>query len=304
MSQPVRSSSSTETPVAPAQLTEEQSGLKIFWRRLRRGRGAVLSLVVILCFVLAAILAPVLTSHDPIKPNLLGGILQPPSMTNPLGTDDLGRDTLARLLYGARVSLSVGVIAVGIALTLGVSLGLVAGYFRGRAESLIMRLMDTILAFPSLVLALAITAVLGANLTNAMIAIGLVSVPQFARLVRAQVLSVSNQEFVEASRSLGARDFRIISRHVLPNILAPVIVQSSLTVAAAILAEAGLSFLGLGVQPPTPSWGSMVSQGRAYLEMAPWMIFAPGGAIFMVVLAFNFLGDGVRDALDPRMKGR
>jgi ABC-type dipeptide/oligopeptide/nickel transport system permease subunit len=285
-------------------LPPEERPLVTTWRRFRKNRGVIPSLVLLTVLSLSALLAPVLAPHDPIKPNLAGGVLQPPSVVHWFGTDELGRDVFSRLLYGSQISLSVGLISVGIALGLGITLGLLAGYFRGKVDAVIMRVMDAFLAFPSLVLALAITAVLGASLGNAMIAIGLVAMPTYARLVRGQVMAVSSREFVEAAHALGARDKRIMLIHILPNIMAPIIVQSTLNVATAILSEAGLSFLGLGVQPPTPSWGSMIAQGRSYLEIAPWMIFVPGTAIFLVVLAFNFLGDGLRDALDPRMKNR
>jgi ABC-type dipeptide/oligopeptide/nickel transport system permease subunit len=281
-----------------------QSHASGVWRRFRKTRGVIPSLLVLVFFVLCAVFAPLVAPHDPVKPNLAGGVLLGPSGAHWLGTDDLGRDVLSRLIYGTRVSLSVGLISVGIALGAGVLLGLAAGYFKGKTDMLIMRVMDALLAFPSLILALAITSFLGAGLGNAMIAIGLVAMPNYARLVRGQVIATSGREFVEAAHALGARDWRIIYRHILPNIMAPIIVQSTLNVATAILSEAGLSFLGLGVQPPTPSWGSMVAQGRGYLETAPWMIFAPGTAILLVVLALNFLGDGLRDALDPRMKNQ
>jgi peptide/nickel transport system permease protein len=229
-------------------------------------------------------------------------MVRPPDREHLLGSDELGRDILSRLVYGARVSLAVGVLSVGISLLIGVSLGLVAGYRGGWLDEVIMRLMDGLLAFPALVLALAITAALGPSLGNAMIAIGIVGIPGFARLVRGQVLSIRALEFVEAARAAGLSDRRIILRHVAPNVLAPIIVHASLRIAFAVLTEASLSFLGLGAQPPTPSWGSMLNAGREYLEMAPWLSVAPGAAIFITTLSFNFLGDGLRDALDPRLK--
>jgi peptide/nickel transport system permease protein len=232
----------------------------------------------------------------------LSDLLQGPSRQHPLGTDDLGRDVLSRLMWGARVSLQVGVIAVGIALVTGTILGLLSGYVGGMLDNWLMRLMDALLAFPVLVLALALAAILSPSLSNVMLAIGVVGVPTYARLVRGQVLSVREWEFVQAAKAVGGTDLRILLQHVLPSITAPIIVEASLHIAAATLAEAGLSFLGLGVQPPTPSWGAMLNVGRGYLEVAPWMAMAPGAAIFLTVLGFNFLGDGVRDALDPRLK--
>ncbi len=269
--------------------------------RLLRGHLAKVGLLVIATLVVAAVLAPALAPYDPTEQRL-ERMLQPPGGQHLLGTDDLGRDILSRVLYGARVSLLVGVLAVGISLLAGVSLGLVAGYRGGWVDDVTMRVMDGLLAFPALVLALAITAALGPSLRNAMIAIGIVGIPGFARLVRGQVLSLRAQEYVEAARAAGLADGRIVVRHILPGTLAPIIVHASLRVAFAVLAEAGLSFLGLGTQPPTPSWGSMLNTGREYLEMAPWLSVAPGAAIFVTTLSFNFLGDGLRDALDPRLR--
>jgi len=269
--------------------------------RLLRGHLAKVGLLVIATLVVAAVLAPALAPYDPTEQRL-ERMLQPPGGQHLLGTDDLGRDILSRVLYGARVSLLVGVLAVGISLLAGVSLGLVAGYRGGWVDDVTMRVMDGLLAFPALVLALAITAALGPSLRNAMIALGIVGIPGFARLVRGQVLSLRAQEYVEAARAAGLADGRIVVRHILPGTLAPIIVHASLRVAFAVLAEAGLSFLGLGTQPPTPSWGSMLNTGREYLEMAPWLSVAPGAAIFVTTLSFNFLGDGLRDALDPRLR--
>jgi peptide/nickel transport system permease protein len=269
--------------------------------RLLRGHLAKIGLVVIAALLGAAALAPALAPYDPTEQRL-ERMLERPGRTYLLGTDDLGRDILSRLLYGARVSLLVGVLSVGISLLVGVALGLVAGYRGGVTDELVMRVMDGLLAFPALVLALAITAALGPSLRNAMIAIGIVGIPGFARLVRGQVLSLRAQEYVEAARAAGLGDGRIVLRHILPGTLAPIIVHASLRVAFAVLAEAGLSFLGLGTQPPTPSWGAMLNAGREYLEMAPWLSIAPGAAIFVTTLGFNFLGDGLRDALDPRLR--
>ncbi|MBI2469336.1 MAG: ABC transporter permease [Candidatus Rokubacteria bacterium] len=289
-------------PALPLAVAAPARGrLAVLLGRLLRGHLAKVGLAVIAALVVAAVLAPALAPYDPTEQRL-ERMLQPPGGQHLLGTDDLGRDILSRVLYGARVSLLVGVLSVGISLLAGVSLGLVAGYRGGWADGVTMRVMDGLLAFPALVLALAITAALGPSLRNAMIAIGIVGIPGFARLVRGQVLSLRAQEYVEAARAAGLGDSRIIARHILPGTLAPIIIHASLRVAFAVLAEAGLSFLGLGTQPPTPSWGSMLNTGREYLEMAPWLSVAPGAAIFVTTLSFNFLGDGLRDALDPRLR--
>ncbi len=286
--------------VAPLRRPSNQTGLGAFWRRLLKVRLATIGLSIVLVMAACAILAPVISPYDPTRQRLLEA-LQGPSAAHWLGTDENGRDVLSRILYGTQVSLMAGIFSVTIALVMGVTSGLVSGYFGGRTDNLIMRAMDALLAFPTLVLALAITAALGPGLRNAMIAIGIVYTPIFARLTRGQVLSVREREFVEAARTLGAGHIRIMMSHILPNVVAPLIVQVSLSIALAILAEATLSFLGLGVQPPQPSWGSMVSRGKDYLDQAPWLAFAPGGAILLAVMGFNFLGDAVRDALDPRM---
>jgi len=278
-----------------------KTGLRAFWHRLHSRALSRVGLGLVLTVVLAGGLAPFLAPYDPTHQEF-SDILQGPSRQHPLGTDDLGRDVLSRIMWGARVSLQVGVIAVGIALVTGTILGLLSGYVGGMLDNWLMRLMDALLAFPVLVLALALAAILSPSLSNVMLAIGVVGVPTYARLVRGQVLSVREWEFVQAAKAAAATDLRILLQHVLPNIPAPIIVEASLHIAAATLAEAGLSFLGLGVQPPTPSWGAMLNVGRGYLEVAPWMAMAPGAAIFLTVLGFNFLGDGVRDALDPRLK--
>ena len=280
------------------------TGFRGFARRLSKTRLAPFALAVIVVLILAALLAPVIAPYTPDKPDF-GAALEGPSSAHWFGADNLGRDIFTRVVYGSRVSLQVGIIAVSISLVIGTTLGLIAGYSGvGLVDTIIMRCMDALLAFPTLVLALAITAALGPSLTNVMIAVGIVGVPAYARLVRGQVLSVAKREYVEAARVVGVPDLRIIWRHVLPNVTAPLIVQASLGVAFAILSEASLSFLGLGVQPPTPSWGGMLSFGKDWLDRAPWMAIAPGSAIFITVLAFNFLGDGIRDALDPRLQHR
>ena len=263
------------------------------------GTGLAISALVLFCALFAGVIAP----YDPSAQDYLA-LTEPPSAAHLLGTDDLGRDILSRLIYGSRVSLQVGIIAVGIAVGLGVTLGLVSGYVGGVVDDVIMRFVDAVQAFPGLILALAITAALGPSIGNAMIAIGFVSTPVMARLTRGQTLSIREREFAVAARVIGASPLAIMARHIWPNVTAPIIVQATLMVATAIVTEAALSFLGVGVKPPTPSWGSMLRTGSQYLEVAPWMAFAPGVAIFVTVLAFNFVGDGLRRALDPRLASR
>ena len=260
-------------------------------------------LVVLGLLVLLAIFASVLAPYDP-QDQALESVLQAPSSVHLFGTDDLGRDILSRVIYGSRVSLEVGLISVSVALVGGCFIGLVAGYFGGLVDEALMRAMDALAAFPALILALAITSALGMGIGNAMIAIGIVYIPAFARLVRGQSLSVRERDFVTAARSLGAGHFRIMFCHIWPNVTAPIIVQASLSVGFAIITEAALSFLGVGVRPPTPSWGSMLNEGYQYLETAPWMSVAPGAAIFITVLGLNLLGDGLRAMLDPRLSRR
>jgi peptide/nickel transport system permease protein len=271
------------------------------WRKLRRRRSAMIGLVVVALFVGAALFAPWLAPFDPIETSW-SAIRKAPSAAHWFGTDDIGRDVLSRIVWGTRASLLAGVVAVSIAVALGVPIGMTAGLVGGFVDALISRLTDAFLACPFLILAIALAAFLGPNLTNAMIAIGVSATPIFVRLTRAQVLNVKVEEYIEAARALGNSPFRIAWRHVLPNILAPVIVQSTLAIAAAIIAEASLSFLGLGQQPPAPSWGSMLNTAKNYVDNAPWMAIWPGLAIFLLVLSFNLLGDGLRDALDPRQR--
>jgi peptide/nickel transport system permease protein len=271
------------------------------WRKLRRRRGAMIGLVVVALFVAAALFAPWLAPFDPIETSW-SAIRKAPSAAHWFGTDDIGRDVLSRIVWGTRASLLAGVVAVSIAVALGVPIGMTAGLVGGVVDALISRITDAFLACPFLILAIALAAFLGPNLTNAMIAIGVSATPIFVRLTRAQVLNVKVEEYIEAARALGNSPFRIAWRHVLPNILAPVIVQSTLAIAAAIIAEASLSFLGLGQQPPAPSWGSMLNTAKNYVDNAPWMAIWPGLAIFLLVLSFNLLGDGLRDALDPRQR--
>ena len=259
--------------------------------------GAV-GLVVTIVLALVAILAPYLAPYDPIW-QIPGTELRPPSAQHPCGTDELGRDVLSRIIYGSRVSLMVGLMAVTLGSLVGVMTGLAAGYFGGWVDDLVMRLYDSLLAFPAILLGIAVASVMGPGAVNAAIALAIVSVPQFARITRACVLCEREKEYVVAARALGAKDERILGRHILPNIFAPVLMQLTLAMAYAVLLEAGLSFLGLGAQPPEPSWGSMLSASRTYLRQAPWYGVFPGVAISLLLLGLNFLADGVRDALDP-----
>ncbi|MGL4534412.1 MAG: nickel transporter permease [Fusobacteriaceae bacterium] len=273
------------------------------WRRLKRNKMAVLGLIIIVTMIIIAVFANVIADYDTvvIKQNL-SERLQSPSMKHILGTDEFGRDIFARLIHGARVSLKVGVLAVSLSIAIGGSLGAFAGFYGGKLDNVIMRIMDIFLAVPSILLAIAIVSALGPNLRNLMLAISISSVPSYARIVRASVLSIRDQEYIEAAKAIGASDMRIIFRHIIPNSLAPVIVQGTLGVAGAILSTAGLSFIGLGIQPPAPEWGSMLSGGRQYLRYAWWVTTFPGIAIMMTILSLNLLGDGLRDALDPRLK--
>lgn len=292
----------TTVPLAqrdPPGVRAPRTGRRPLLRRLLDvrlvGTGLAISALVLVC----ALVAPLLAPYDPNEQDYLA-LTDPPSAAHVLGTDDLGRDVLSRIVYGSRVSLEVGLIAVGIAVVVGVTLGLAAGYAGGAADDVIMRGVDAVQAFPSLILALAITAALGPSIGNAMIAIGFVAAPGIARLARSQTLSVREREFVAAARVCGATPLGIVVRHIWPNVTAPIIVQATLLMGTAIVTEASLSFLGVGVQPPTPSWGAMLRTGSQYLEVAPWMSVVPGMAIFLTVLGFNFVGDGLRQALDPR----
>jgi ABC-type dipeptide/oligopeptide/nickel transport system permease subunit len=278
----------------------------LLWRKLRADRRAMLGLGAIALMVLLAILAPLVSRWDPTG-IALANQLQPPSATHWLGTDLQGRDVWARLVYGARISLSVGFLSQGISLSIGLSLGLIAGYYGKWVDEGVMRLADVTLAFPSLLLLIALAAAFEPSLTTVLVTIGVVGWAGMARIVRGQVLVVRQLEYVQAARALGERDYRIITRHLLPNVIAPVVIAATLGVAGAIMAEAALSFLGLGVQPPTPSWGSMIADGRdlEQLRHAPWTSLSPGLAIGAAVLGFNLLGDALRDALDPRaLEGR
>jgi peptide/nickel transport system permease protein len=292
---------STLTLARPAADAGAESGRTArILRTLLGSRTATFGLGLTVLLVLVALFAPWLAPYRPDEIHPVDS-LSPPSARYLLGTDDLGRDILSRVVFGARVSLMVAAIAIGIAALVGVPLGLAAGYAGGTLDSLLMRLMDALLAFPAILLAIALMAVLGPSLHNAMIAIGIIYVPAFARITRANVLSLREKEFVEAARALGAGSVYVATLVILPNCLSPLIVQGSLAVANAILVEAALSFLGLGVQPPDPSWGSMLAFGRSLLSQAPWYATFPGIAIFVTVLSLNFLGDGLREALDPRL---
>ncbi|MGJ4929524.1 ABC transporter permease [Bradyrhizobium sp. HKCCYLS2038] len=271
------------------------------WRRLVKRRGAMVGLGLIAAFILLALFAPLVAPYDPIKTSW-SLVRKAPSATHWFGTDDLGRDVLSRVIYGARASLLAGAISVLIALSVGVPIGMLAGYRGGFIDALISRITDAMLACPFLILAIALAAFLGPSLGNAMIAIGITATPIFVRLTRGEVLSVKVEDYVDAARSLGDTDLQIAVRHILPNIMPALLVQATLSVAAAIIAEAALSFLGLGQQPPAPSWGSMLNAAQRFLTNAPWMAIWPGLAIFLVVLSLNLLGDGLRDALDPQQE--
>jgi len=270
-------------------------------RRLFRNKSALIGGSILLAIILSALFAPLLSPYDPIKANQRTS-LEPPGISHPMGTDRFGRDVLARVLWGGRLALPVGFVAVLIAAIAGAALGLIAGYYGGLPDSVIMRFIDLLQAFPGILLALAIIAVLGGNLVNLMIAVGISSIPAYARITRGTVLSIKEREYVAAARALGIGDTGIMLRHVLPNVLAPLIVLATLGVASAIITSSALSFLGLGIKPPTPEWGNLLAEGREFLQYAWWVAFFPGLAIMLTVLAINLLGDGLRDALDPYLR--
>ncbi|MGC1259142.1 ABC transporter permease [Jannaschia helgolandensis] len=269
------------------------------WKKFRHHRSAMLGGFLVLFFIAIAILAPILPIPEPQATDW-GAVREAPSMAHLFGTDEIGRDVLARMIWGAQASLLAGVVSVGIAVLVGVPFGLVAGYFGGWIDAVISRVTEALLAVPFLILAIALAAFLGPSLTNAMIAIGISATPIFIRLTRGQVISVKVEDYVDSARAIGLPTRMILSRYILPNVAAPILVQATLTIATAIIAEASLSFLGLGQQPPAPSWGSMLNTAKNFLNQAPWMALWPGISIFLVVLGFNLLGDGLRDALDPR----
>jgi len=288
------------SPDGPASVTASRSaGLRRGWRRARRRPPAVAGAVVVLLFSAAAIGAPWIAIADPLKTDW-GLIRKPPTWTHPFGTDDLGRDSFSRVVWGTRISMQAGVFAILLAIAIGVPIGLVAGYYRGAVDQVIMRLTDAWLSFPFLILAIGLVTILGPSLTNATVAIGLGATPTYIRLTRGLVLSTKEEDFVQGARALGARDLRVMGRHILPNIWSALVVQATVSIPGAIIAEAILSFLGLGVQPPSPSWGTMLNAAQQFLETAPWMAWWPGLAIFCLALSFNLAGDGLRDLLDPR----
>lgn len=273
------------------------------WRRFLKNRAATVGGIIVLLIWMVAIGAPLFAPYDPVAHLSSANRLKPPGSPGYLlGTDDFGRDLLSRLIYGARISLQVGVIVVFLSGSIGVTLGAIAGYFGGLMDEIIMRSVDIVMAFPFFILAIAIMAVLGPSLNNAMLALAMVSWVGYARLVRGQVLSVKQKEYIESARAAGLSDWLIILRHVLPNCMAPILIQATLGVGGAILSAAGLSFIGLGAQPPDPEWGAMLNEGREYLRQAPYLTIIPGTAIAVTVLALNLLGDGLRDALDPRLR--
>ncbi|MFL6641950.1 MAG: ABC transporter permease [Paraburkholderia graminis] len=294
------------TPAAPVHASAAASQTTVLPRRERRGlvkfmrnRAAVFGAALVLLIVFMAVFAPWLSHYDPVQASFMT-VRQAPSAAHWFGTDELGRDVLSRLLWGARASLLAGVVSVCIAVAIGVPLGLLAGYFGKLVDGVISRIADALLSIPFLILAIALAAFLGPSLTNAMAAIGISAMPRFVRLTRGQAITVKAEDYVEGARAIGLGHARIIVRYILPNVLPPIIVQASLTIATAIIAEASLSFLGLGQLPPSPSWGSMLNTAKDFVSQAPWMSIFPGIAIFLAVLGFNLLGDGLRDALDPR----
>jgi ABC-type dipeptide/oligopeptide/nickel transport system permease subunit len=271
------------------------------WQRFRRNKGAVFGLGVFLAIVCMALFADVISPYDPLVQNYLR-IMEGPSVDHWLGTDSFGRDMLSRIIYGARIALIVGILAVLLALLVGVTLGLISGYYGGVIDTVIMRLMDGLFAFPILILAIALMAVMGFGVRNVIIAVAVVSIAPFARVTRGDVLAVREEPYIEAARLAGISNTAIIFRHVLPNVLAPIIVQGALRVSAAIITEAGLSFLGLGPPPPTPVWGSMIAEGRNFIMLAPHISTFPGIALMLAVVGLNLFGDGLRDTLDPKLR--
>ena len=298
-----RSTDSLQLSPAEVRAPSETRAAALSWRRLRRSANLVAGSALIVAVILSAAFAPALAPYDPIDQEFTNQ-LRPPSAAHLFGTDEFGRDIFSRVLFGARIALRVGGVADVIATVLGVVLGVVAGYVGGRLDALVTRVLDVLLAFPYLLLAMVVVAILGPGLTNAMIAIAVVYTPQFARVIRGVVLSVKEQDHVEAARAIGAGPVRILARCVLPNIVSPIIVMTTLTIGFMIVETAGLSFLGLGASPPTPEWGSMLATGRSFMLTAPWIATFPGLAILVTVVGFNLAGDGLRDLLDPRLRGR
>jgi len=284
------------------EVLKNESPLKEHWHELKRSKTAMAGLIIILIFVIVGIFAPLLAPMDPVAQNIEMRKTPPMTAGYILGTDDLGRDMLSRLIYGARISMIIGVIAVGIALFFGIIIGMVSAYFGGMVDKIVMRLVDIMLAFPYILLTIVIVAVLGPSLTNAMIAIGISQIPRYTRIVRASVLAEKENDYVLAERALGASDLELMFLSILPNCLAPISVQATLGFGSAILESAGLSFLGLGAQPPTPEWGLMIASSKEFVTNAWWIVTFPGIATLLAVLGFNLLGDGLRDILDPRMR--
>ena len=294
------SPSTTATTAVLAQtLSREPDRLARAWRQARRRPASVLGAVIVLLFMVAAIAAPWIAGADPMQTDWKL-IRKAPNLAHPFGTDDLGRDTFARVVWGSRISMQAGVFSILLAMAIGVPVGLVAGYYRGALDQIIMRLTDAWLAFPFLILAIGLVTILGPSLTNATLAIGLGATPTYIRLTRGLVLATKEEEYVHGARALGAGDLRVMARHILPNVASAILVQATVAIPTAVIAEAVLSFLGLGVQPPAPSWGTMLNAAQQFLEQAPWMAYWPGLAIFLLALAFNLAGDGLRDVLDPR----
>lgn len=277
------------------------SPMRLMVRRFKRNKRAMIGLVITVLFLLIALFAKLISPYDPFEYDM-SNILSSPTLDHPFGTDQFGRDVLSRIIHGSQISLMIGIVGVGISIVIGVSLGAISGYFGGVIDVIIMRIMDVLMAFPGFLLALAIISILGPSMINVMIAIGVFSIPVFSRIMRSTVITIKHEEFVEASTSLGGGHFYILRKHIIPNSIAPIIVLSTMRIATAILSAAGLSFLGLGAQPPSPEWGAMLNEGREYIRTSPHLSTFPGLVIMLVVLGFNMLGDGLRDALDPGMK--
>lgn len=292
---------SNKLQVAERSVNVKDTEFQQVLRHLRRNRMAMAGMVILFLFLLGAIFAPLLTSFDPARPDF-GNAFQKPSATHIFGTDELGRDVFARILYGSQISLLIGLISVSIGLILGVPIGALSGYYGGKLDLIVQRLIDIMIAFPGILLAIVIVTMLGTGVENVMIATGIASIPTYTRLVRGSVLAVKELRFVAAAKVLGISDLRIIVRHILPNCMGPIVVQSTFQVATAILWAAGLGFLGLGAQPPDPEWGAMLSKGREFIRTAHHLTTFPGLAILLMVLGFNLLGDGLRDALDPKSR--
>ncbi len=298
--QPVTDTAPASSDAAVPERRRQSEFLKL-WRRFSRNKGAVFGLFVLLAIVTASIFADSLAPYDPIAQDFMV-LMEPPSTRHWLGTDSLGRDILSRIIYGSRIAMIVGILAVLSAMVVGVTLGLIAGYYGGLIDSIIMRIMDGLFAFPILILAIALMAIMGLGLVNIIVAVAVGLIAPFARVTRGDVLAIRAEAYVEAAELLGVSHTAVIFRHILPNVLAPIIVQGALRVSGAIITEAGLSFLGLGIPPPTAVWGSMISEGRQFIVMAPWISTFPGIALMIAVVGLNLLGDGLRDTFDPRLK--